>query len=663
MSKMFYTKLALSNIKKNGKFYFPFILTCIGTVMMFYMMCFIATNDGISKMQSGGEQIFAIMIFGTVIIGIFASIFLFYTNSFLIKRRKKEFGLFNILGMDKRNLARVLGIENIIVAVVGLLVGLLCGILFSRLIIMILAKLLKFNISFGFQISIYAVVITTVVFIAIFILIYLNTLRQLHFSKPIELLYGSNVGEREPKTKWVLTSLGAISLFSGYFIAITTDSPLAAIGLFFIAVLLVIIGTYLLFIAGSIALLKILRKNRGYYYQTSHFTTVSGMLYRMKQNAVGLANICILSTMVLVMISTTVCMYLGLDDALRNLYPRNMEVSAQNISIKDSEHLSKITNRTISESGNNSVDTIQLRYLNFMTSEKDDTLYFFSNGVYLTSDAMAVLFIPLDEYNRINNTTLSLKENELMAYRKDNSIGNNLTIADKTYKIIKLTEDNDLAKFTSIKYSDNYYIFIAASENVIMNIYNSIALDKTTNTNLNYYLGFDLNSDSASQIALSGKLNSEINNSININNNQIYVRCAESIRSEFLSIYGGLFFLGIFLGLLFMMATVLIIYYKQISEGYDDKQRFKIMQKVGMSRNEVKRTVKTQVLTVFFLPLIAAFIHIAAAFKMITKMLAALNLTNIALFAWCVLGTVVVFSFIYALVYSLTARVYYKIVE
>lgn len=662
MNKMFYAKLAVSNIKKNGKFYFPYILTSIGTVMMFYIMCFIFTNDGISKM-TGSLYISTIMIFGTVIIGIFASIFLFYTNSFLIKRRKKEFGLFNILGMDKRNLSRVLGIENLIVAAAGLIGGLLCGILFSRLMIMILAKLLKFNISFGFQISIYAVVITTVVFIAIFILIYINTLRQLHFSKPIELLYGSNVGEREPKTKWVLALLGAICLLTGYYIAITTDSPLAAIGNFFIAVLLVIIGTYLLFIAGSIALLKILRRNKNYYYKTNHFTTISGMLYRMKQNAVGLANICILSTMVLVMISTTVCMYLGLDDALRNLYPRNIEVTAQSISVKDSEYLNEIIEKTVSQSKNSSIDTIKLRYLNFMVSQKEDNLSFVSNGVYLRNDAIAALFIPLDEYNRINNSSLSLKEDELIVFFKKTAIGDNVTFADKNYKTIKITGDTSLAKYTSIKYSDNYLMFIAPGEKTIMNIYRSIALDKASNTNLNYYYGFDTNANSASQLELYNNINTAFDNSKSIHSDQIYVGCAENIREEFLTIYGGLFFLGIFLGILFMMATVLIIYYKQVSEGYDDKQRFEIMQKVGMSRTEVRSTVKTQVLTVFFLPLIAAVIHIAAAFKMITKLLAALNLTNIALFAWCVLGTVVAFSLIYALVYSLTARAYYKIVE
>ncbi len=662
MNKMFYAKLAVSNIKKNGKFYFPYILTSIGTVMMFYIMCFIFTNDGISKM-TGSLYISTIMIFGTVIIGIFASIFLFYTNSFLIKRRKKEFGLFNILGMDKRNLSRVLGIENLIVAATGLIAGLLCGILFSRLMIMILAKLLKFNISFGFQISIYAVAITFIVFIAIFILIYINTLRQLHFSKPIELLYGSNVGEREPKTKWVLALLGAICLLTGYYIAITTNSPLAAIGNFFIAVLLVIIGTYLLFIAGSIALLKILRRNKNYYYKTNHFTTISGMLYRMKQNAVGLANICILSTMVLVMISTTVCMYLGLDDALRNLYPRNIEVTAQSISVKDSNYLNQIIDKTISESKNSNINTVKLRYLNFMVSQKENNLSFVSNGVYLNNDAVAVLFIPLDEYNRINSTALSLEENELIVFCKKTTIGDNVTFAGKNYKTIKLTDDTGMAKYTSIKFSDNYFAFVAPSEKVIMNIYNSIALDKAANTDLSYYYGFDTDTNSASQLELYNKINSALDNSKNINSDQIYAGCAESIREEFLTIYGGLFFLGIFLGILFMMATVLIIYYKQVSEGYDDKQRFEIMQKVGMSRGEVKNTVKTQVLTVFFLPLIAAVIHIAAAFKMITKLLAALNLTNIALFAWCVLGTVVAFSLIYALVYSLTARAYYKIVE
>ncbi len=659
MNRFFYCKLALTNIKKNGKFYFPYLLTCIGTVMMFYIMCFLSTNEGITTMRSGGQYLQTIMFFGTIVIGLFAGIFLFYTNSFLIKRRKKEFGLFNILGMDKRNLARVIGIENIIIAFIGLIGGFLCGILFSRLMVMLLIKILQFQIQFNYNISSFSIITTLLVFCGFFILIYLNTLRQIHFSHPVELLYGSNVGEREPKAKWILSLLGLIFLAAGYAIAILTESPLSAIGLFFVAVIFVIIGTYLLFIAGSIALLKILKKNKNYFYTTKHFISVSGMMYRMKQNAIGLANICILSTMVLVMISTTISLYLGYEDALRNMFPRNIEITMRGVSSSDTKLLTEKIEDIVSESSVNVVDSIHYEYVNYTVTQKGNVLSFFGNGI--GTEGILAYFITVDEYNRSQNTSASLSNNELLMYGTENTINSEeIYFNDMKYNIKEQLPDLDISQYSELNYTSSYYVFVMPTSSSIQDIYISM---HNANDGLSYYYGFDINGTGDDIIVSYNKVDNSIRNFHGIEYESSYVRCVESVRNEFLSIYGGLFFLGIFLGLLFLMATVLIIYYKQISEGYDDKARFEIMQKVGMSRSEVKSSVNTQVLTVFFLPLIVAVIHILAAFKMITKLLAVFGLTNISLFALCTLGTLLVFSSIYIAVYLLTAKVYYRIVS
>jgi putative ABC transport system permease protein len=662
MNRKLCSKLARTNIKKSGKFYFPYILTGIGTVMMFYMMCFLANNQGLTGMN-GGEQLKIILNMGIGIIGIFSVVFLFYTNSFLIKRRKKEFGLYSILGMEKRHIGNVIFTENIIVTVTTILVGLICGIIFSRLMVMILAKLLGFNISFGFEISWKSVIYTIILFVCIFILIFLNNLRQIHLAQPVELLRGGNIGEREPKTKWILAIIGFLCIGIGYTIAIITESPIDALGMFFIAVLLVIAGTYLLFIAGSIAFLKILRKNKTYYYKTKHFTTISGMLYRMKQNAVGLANICILSTMVLVMISTTVSLYVGFDDALRTVYPRNIEIEAKNINAQDSEILSGEIKKVISDFGTTAVDLIQYRYKSYSILRNGNNFTMEnSSGINYNEDL--IILIPLEEYNRIQNTSVRLAENEILLYSPEDEISEKTIFVNGVvnYHIKEKLKSLSVENKRTSRVMDTYY-FIMPDEKSIADFYNTATNGNENFGGLSYYCGFDVNLNGKDQIVLSDKINGMISNLQGIAYEYCSVDSAESMRQEFFSIYGGLLFLGIFLGLLFLMATVLIIYYKQISEGYDDKERFEIMQKVGMSKSEVKKSINSQIITVFFLPLAVAVIHIIASFKMITKLLALLNLTNVSLFVICTVITVVIFALIYVAVYALTAKVYYRIVK
>ena len=658
MNRFFYAKLAVNNMQKNAQTYLPYLLTGIFTVMMFYNMSFLAVAKDIGSLSDSG-QLRKLLSFGAGVIAVFSVIFLFYTNSFLIKRRKKEFGLFNILGMEKKHIARIILWETLFTAVISIGVGLAAGILFSKLMILLLFKIITFQVTFGFEIPVTAVINTSVLFGGIFLLNLVYNVLQVHLSKPIELLKGSSVGEKEPKTNWLIAIIGAVSLAIAYYIALTTESPLAALQLFFVAVVLAMIGTYCLFTAGSIALLKMLRKNKSYYYQLKHFIPVSGMIYRMKQNAVGLANICILSTAVIIMLSTTVSMYVGMEDLLRTRYPRNILVSARNVSDEQAIKLDAAIEKQALEAGLIPKDVIRYRSMSFPVSQDGASFTQDHSNNYAAGNIAMVVCLTADEYNRMENKSVSLDSSEALLYTLKGDIpgdtvnfnGFELSIKERLDSLE--TEDKMSALLT------NSYFLIVDDVDTIKQIYNSLSGNQGDMGELSYYYGFDVAGDKDAQISLVSALQKALKEI----NADCYVEGAESARAGFYSIYGGLFFLGIFLGLLFMMATVLIIYYKQIAEGYEDRERFEIMQKVGMSRDEVKQAIKSQVLAVFFLPLVAAVIHIGFAFKVITKMLAVLNLTNVQLFAGCTALTILVFAVFYVIIYGLTARTYYHLVS
>ncbi|EHQ89074.1 ABC transporter permease [Desulfosporosinus youngiae] len=660
MSRFFYAKLAATNLKKNAQTYLPYILTCIGTVMMYYIMFFLAENEGLGKM-AGGSQVQMILSLGSYVIAIFAAIFLFYTHSFLIKRRKKEFGLFNILGMEKKHIAKVLAFETLYVAVISLGAGLLGGILFSKLIFMVLLKILNFAVPLGFNVSGPALAAVLFLFAGIFLLTLLNTLRQIHLAKPVELLQGGQTGEKEPKTKWPLVVIGTLSLGGGYYISLTTQSPLDALTQFFFAVLLVMTGTYCLFTAGSIAVLKLLRRNKEYYYQTRHFTAVAGMMYRMKQNAAGLANICIMATAVLVMVSTTVSLYIGMEDVLRTRFPQNIMISAPVPAGQSVEGLQTSVKEVLAKHRLEGKDRLDYRYVAFVGNQEGDRLITdMSNMSNASSSVREFYLIPLEDYNRLAKKTASLGDDEILIYSSRSKYEEDaLTVLNRTLTVKERLDSFFENSLNRVSISGSYYIVVKDMD-AIKALEEARAEENGDDpSGYRYYLGFDLEAAEADISAVYQDIRTAVGSDYPGSSIESPVAAKES----FFAVYGGLFFLGIFLGALFIMATVLIIYYKQVSEGYDDKARFAIMQKVGMSREEVRGSIRSQVLTVFFLPLVAAGIHIAFAFPIITKLLAVLNLTNVGLFAWCTVGTILVFALFYALVYGLTAKVYYRIVS
>lgn len=660
MSKGFFPKLAAGNIRKNGKTYFPYILTCIMTVAIFYLVKSLSLNPGLEKMV-GAQTLVYTMFLGSCVTALFAFIFLFYTNSFLIKRRKKEFGVFNILGMEKRHLAKTLAWESLYVALIGLGGGLIVGMALDKVMFLIITKAIGGEISLGFFVSGEAIGTTVILFAAIFLLIFLNTVRQIHVSNPIDLLREGHAGEKEPKSKWLMTLLGLACVGVGYYMALTVENPISSIFTFFLAVVLVILGTYMLFTAGSIALLKLLRKNKKYYYRTKHFTSVSGMIYRMKQNAVGLANICILSTMVLVMISSTSSLMLGMEDIIHTRYPNDFMVYSNEGSKERSEETFDKIRTLQTEEDLNVTGELQYTYLAFSSIEDGDTFQVSHGDSLMDIDSITnLIFVPLSDYNATMGTNKTLEDGEILLYSNRKSFHYPvLKVFDKEYSVKEKLDEFPGNGVMAANVANSQFIVVRDMEE-INDLYEKQKEALTDIANeCRYFYGFDTDASKEEQSDFYTAL-------MDLLAENEFQGSAESrfdARTSFLGLYGGFFFIGIFLGVLFIMATVLIIYYKQISEGYDDKERFNIMQKVGMSHQEVKASIRSQVLTVFFLPLIVAGIHVAVAFPLISKLLALLNLRNTGLYIACTGVCFLVFAAMYVLVYLLTAKTYYKIVS
>lgn len=659
-----YTKLAITNIKNNRQFYFPYLLTGIITVAMFYIMCALESNPGIQSMP-GAKDLGLILRLGIGVIGIFAVIFLFYTNSFIIKRRKKELGIYNILGMEKRHIAKILSKEAFFTAIIAIGGGLVTGVLFHKLACMLLYRMIGFNGGITFSFSKKGVMITAILFAIVYLLTYIYDLFQVQLANPIELLQSGNKGEREPKTKAIMAVLGVLCLGTGYFIAITTKNPIKALTLFFVAVILVIIGTYLLFTAGSIALLKILRRNKGYYYQTKHFTSVSGMIYRMKQNAVGLANICILSTMVLVAVSTTVSLYVGVEDIMKERYPNEINISAYyDTGAPAEDSIAPIVEKSVKESGRkirHEEDYLEL----YFAAIKDQGQYSLDKEKVKTAGDRVSGFVVLtreDCKKKYNEEIPELAENEVALFTIKKTDMDTLVLENRSYHVKEIKQFQNTEDFETIAdIMDEYYYVIV---NDVQDMERLWQLQKEiyqeNSSSISRQVRVDIDGDSEQKKECFENIKTALGPEQA--KARILIDSRQSNLDEFYQIYGGFLFLGLFLGILFLMITVLIIFYKQISEGYDDKERFSIMEKVGMSNDEVKATIRSQVRTVFFLPILMAAVHVGMAFPMIKRLLSLFGLSNTALFAGCMAGTILVFTLIYLLVFLKTSKTYYKIV-
>lgn len=648
MNSRIYSRLAVSNIKNNRKTYVPFIFTSILTVMMYYIIDALAGNDSIEI-----TNVITVLRMGCGVMVVFSVIFLFYTNSFLIKRRKKEIAVYNILGMGKGHIGKMLTVETLIVGGISIAGGIAGGMAFGKLMHLLLIRIIHYDVGMEFHISVQSVSDTVILFAFIFFLTWFYNLFQIRLANPIELLRGGSAGEKEPKTKVILALIGVVTMAAGYYLAVSTKNPLEAINTFFVAVILVIIGTYALFLAGSIALLKLLRKQKKFYYKPNHFVSVSGMIYRMKQNAVGLANICILSTIVLVMISSTVSLYVGMDDVMAHQYPNDYQMTLYEASQEKIDKANKLIEEELDRGGLKKEGETACHYgTAVLISQGGNKFTTSENGTYSPRDLTELYVIPQEDYQKLENTSTSLKENEVIIYTTAENYGrDSIQIDGRKFQVTEELDDFVLEEKNQSRVAPGMYMIVANDE-VAMQL-------DSLKSGLRYDIDFDMTGSDEEKAVVEEKIADRITEELP----GTYFTSRQAGTESFFGFYGCLFFIGMYLGFMFLVATVLIIYYKQISEGLDDRERYVIMQKVGMDKREIRRAIRSQILIVFFLPLLFSILHIMVAFNVITKLLGIFGLFNTGLFVLCTVVTVLIFAAFYIIVFAITAREYYKIVN
>ena len=671
MHKGIFSRLAKQNIRNNKSTYIPYIITCIFCIAMIYMMEFLRDCPTLDQAVRQADEVRMIVFTGEIVVEIFCIIFLIYSNSFLMKRRQKEIGLYNILGLERNHIGIVMFLETIITSIGSLAGGIAVGIIGSKLALLLLLKLLHIPSVLGFYISVKGIFTCLFMFGIIFLMILFLNLAKIHLSRPVELLRGNNTGEKEPVAKWLMALIGFICLGAGYYLAVTTESPIKAITIFLLAVILVMAGTYLLFTAGSIVILKFLRRRKSFYYRTGNFISISGMLYRMKQNAIGLASICILSTGVLLMISMTVSIYFGMNDIMLNRYPYDVDMSVTSISEDECQTAIEAFEKAIADNKVPVEKSVEEIYLDIVCSKNGDQILIKPANTIRNSDSVLVLsLLNQAEYERLTGISANLNDGEIFAWYPLAVQKDSVTVDETEFTVKKWLDKNPLTCGEDAV-SDNAVLVVTDEDfkkfdEMRTEMYKGVS-SAPAGEDLTLHLGLDITGSETDKIDFGTPV-MEVVKDLKKNgglseNSWITSGIRQQEYESYYADNGSLLFIGIFLGSLFLMGTAMIIYYKQISEGYEDQKRFEIMQKVGLSRREVRSSVRRQILMVFFLPLLMAMLHITMAFPMIRRMLLLFGMTNTKLFIGCTAGTVLIFAVVYGLIYLMTARSYYHIVE
>lgn len=671
MHKGIFSRLAKQNIRNNKSTYIPYIITCIFCIAMIYMMEFLRDCPTLDQAVRQADEVRMIVFTGEIVVEIFCIIFLIYSNSFLMKRRQKEIGLYNILGLERNHIGIVMFLETIITSIGSLAGGIAAGIIGSKLALLLLLKLLHIPSVLGFYISVKGIFTCLFMFGIVFLMILFLNLAKIHLSRPVELLRGNNTGEKEPAAKWLMALIGFICLGAGYYLAVTTESPIKAITIFLLAVILVMAGTYLLFTAGSIVILKFLRRRKSFYYRTGNFISISGMLYRMKQNAIGLASICILSTGVLLMISMTVSIYFGMNDIMLNRYPYDVDMSVTSISEDECQTAIEAFEKAIADNKVPVEKSVEEIYLDIVCSKNGDQILIKPTNTIRNSDSVLVLSLFTQaEYERLTGISANLNDGEVFAWYPSAVQKDSVTVDETEFTVKKWLDKNPLTCGEDAV-SDNAVLVVTDEDfkkfdEMRTEMYKGVS-SAPAGEDLTLHLGLDITGSETDKIDFGTPV-MEVVKDLKKNgglseNSWITSGIRQQEYESYYADNGSLLFIGIFLGSLFLMGTAMIIYYKQISEGYEDQKRFEIMQKVGLSRREVRSSVRRQILMVFFLPLLMAMLHITMAFPMIRRMLLLFGMTNTKLFIGCTAGTVLIFAVVYGLIYLMTARSYYHIVE
>ena len=666
----FYSKFALNNLVKNKRFIVPYVLSTIFTIMSFYILSSLAFGDNLNKLPNGINATKQVLSLGIIVIAIFSTIFLFYTYSFLVKRRVREFGLYAVLGMTKKQIAKILVLETIFIAITTIVVGIGLGILFDKLMLLILLKLFSATVTFGFSITPIAVVFSVLLFGGIYFLLLLYTVIKIARLRIIALLKDENKGEKEPKSRWILAIIGLALIGYGYYTAQTVQNPVKALLVFFYAVVAVIIGTYLVFMAVSITVLKIMKNNKNFYYKPKNFISVSGLLYRMKRNAVGLANICILSTMVLVTMGSTSALYAGMEKSYNERFPRQLMVAGYN---STSEKLKKIENNaklSAKEAGTEVEDMVSYSSLPMVGRLVEDKFNFESNVGIDLSNVKMIVVLELKDYNKTANKNKTLESNEILLHidKKGDYNHNSISLNGSDYKIKeKLSEFPGAIGSAAANIIDTYYVVVKDEKEVTklatkLTELSSKELEKrgisieSGTPTLQNYAAFNIKDTTKEAKVIENFKKLEEGESVSIEGK-------EENRLTFRGVFASFLFIGVFISLIFVTSQVVIMYYKQISEGYEDKGNFEIMRKVGITDKQIKQSIRSQVLLIFFSPLIIATLHTIVAYPFIEKILRLFLITDNSIFLQALAVTIVVFAIFYLIVYAITSKIYYRIIK
>lgn len=666
----FYSKFALNNLVKNKKFIIPYVLSAIFTIMSFYILSSLAFGDNLDKLPNGIEATKQVLSFGIIVIALFSVIFLFYTYSFLVKRRVKEFGLYSVLGMTKKQIAKILVLETIFIAVTTIVLGIGLGIIFDKLMLLVLLKLFSAGVSFGFSITPIAIVFSVLLFGGIYFLLLLYTVIKIARLRIVALLKDENKGEKEPKSRWILAIIGLALIGYGYYTAQTVQNPIKALLVFFYAVVAVIIGTYLVFMAVSITVLKIMKNNKNFYYKPKNFISVSGLLYRMKRNAVGLANICILSTMVLVTMGSTSALYAGMEKSYNERFPRQLMVAGYN---STSEKLKEIENNaklSAKEAGTEVEDLVSYNSLPMVGRLVEDKFNFESYvGVDLSNVKMIVV-LQLKDYNKFANKNKTLESNEILLHidKKGDYNYNSISLNGSDYKIKeKLSDFPGTIGSATANIMDTYYAVVKDEKEATklatkLTELSSKELEKrgigvqSGTPTLQNYVAFNIKDTTKEAKVIESFKKLEKQSGIEIEGK-------EENKLTFRGVFASFLFIGVFISFIFVISQVVIMYYKQISEGYEDKGNFEIMRKVGITDKQIKQSIRSQVLLIFFSPLIIATLHTIVAYPFIEKILRLFLITDNSIFLQALGVTIVVFAIFYLIVYAITSKIYYRIIK
>ena len=667
-----YPKLAWEGIRKNKRLYVPYIAMGALMVMMFYLLRFLQDSPVIGVMR-GAVTLSTVLSMGYAVIAIFSIIFLFYTNSFLIRQRYREFGLYNILGMNKQNVCMIMVWESIFVGGLAIVTGLAAGILLSKGAELVLFNLVHMDISFDLRISAVSVFYTITGYIIIYLILLLNSVIKVWFAKPLDLLKSNRVGEKMPKRTWVYAAVGMVLLGAAYYLAVSIKEPLTALMYFFLAVIMVIIGTYALFMAGSVVLCRILQKNKRYYYQPNHFISVSSMMYRMKRNGAGLASICILLTMVLVMLSSTTSLYFGIEDSLVGRYPHSVNVVVGFSDVEDlnSENLKKLYEAVRENSPEvKETDCYTVGGTSGLFSDQGINLDVTSVDVSINDyeQVGTLQVMSLEEYNRLCDADETLNADECLLYANRITYDSDtFTIVDgSSYKVKKMLDncvkDGDLDSMMN----PSMIMVVPDFEECLKTVSDFRTRTEGTVMALRWKCGYDVESteqETKEAEAIEESL-ARLSETKSVDGLIFYsVDSREDNRESFYDLNGSLFFLGIVLSTVFLLAAVMIIYYKQLSEGYEDYTRYEIMQKVGMTKQDIRKSINSQMLTVFFSPLLMAGLHLCFAFPFLWKIMMMFGLNNRTLIIAITVICYIIFGIFYAVVYKITSNLYFHIVS